>query len=99
MGEDSKTIVGSVARGLASIEDTGEETDVVAGATGRWTPETTTPPRDKARWHVLGMVDQARRAAENERVDDARWWRERATCAPVEHELARQAGSLWTEPA
>ena len=77
MGEDSKTIVGSVARGLASIEDTGEETDVVAGATGRWTPETTTPPRDKARWHVLGMVDQARRAAENERVDDARWWRER----------------------
>jgi hypothetical protein len=27
------------------------------------------------------MVDQARRAAENERVDGAGWWRERATCA------------------
>jgi len=27
------------------------------------------------------MVDQARRAPKNERVDDAGWWRERATCA------------------
>jgi len=48
--------------------------------TGGWTSETTTR-RDTARSQVLWMVDQARRAAENERVDDVGWWRERATCA------------------
>jgi hypothetical protein len=37
--------------------------------------------RHKARSQVLWMLDQARDAAKNERVDDARWWREKAICA------------------
>jgi hypothetical protein len=37
--------------------------------------------RYKARSQVLWMLDQARDAAKNERVDDARWWREKAICA------------------
>jgi hypothetical protein len=43
--------------------------------------ETTATQRDKARSQVLWMIGQARRAAKNGRVDDVRWWRDRATCA------------------
>jgi hypothetical protein len=45
------------------------------------TDDETSMQRDKARSQVLWMVGQARRAAEIGRVDDARWWRDRATCA------------------
>ena len=74
---DRKAIVGSVARRIASIKNIDEGASVVAVTAGGWTPETTTQ-RSKGRSQVLWMVDQARRAAENERVDDARWWRARA---------------------
>ena len=78
MAEDRKAIVGSVARGIASIDDTDEGATVVAVATG-WAPETT--QRHKARSQVLWLIDQARRAAKNGRAHDARWWSDRATCA------------------
>jgi hypothetical protein len=39
------------------------------------TNDETTTQRDKARSQVLWMVGQARR------VDDVRWWHDRATCA------------------
>lgn len=65
MAEDSKVIVASLT---CNLEDTDDET-------------TTQRQRDKARSQALWMVGQARRAAKNGRVDDVRWWRDRATCA------------------
>ena len=62
MAEDRSAIVGSVASGVASLED---DVNAAAGATTQ---------RDKARAQVLWMVDQARRAAQAGRADDARWW-------------------------
>jgi hypothetical protein len=78
MAEDTKAIVGSITRRIASIEDTDEATDVVV-ATGRRSPQTT--QRDAARSQMLWMVGQASRAAKSGRVDDARWWRDRAVSA------------------
>ena len=78
MAEDIKAIVGSITRKIASIEDTDAATNVVVAA-GRWSPQTT--QRDAARSQMLWMVDQARDAAKNERLDAARWWREKAICA------------------
>ena len=80
MAEDCRAIVGSVARGTANIEDTGEAASVAAVATGELTLEMAAQ-RHKARSQMLWMVDQAKDAAKNERVDDARWWREKAICA------------------
>lgn len=57
-------------------EDT--KTDLVV-ATGEWGPPTT--QREAARSQMLWMVGQASRAAKSGRVDDARWWRERAVSA------------------
>jgi len=37
--------------------------------------------RHKARSQMLWMVDKARHAANNQRVDDSRWWRDKAICA------------------
>jgi hypothetical protein len=51
-----------------------------AAAPPEWTAEIAVQ-RHKARSQMLWMVDQARHAAKNQRVDDARWWRERAICA------------------
>ena len=78
MGEDIKAIAGPITRKVASIEDTDEATDVVV-ATGPWSPPTT--QREAARSQMLWMVGQASRAAKNGRVDDARWWRDRAVSA------------------
>jgi hypothetical protein len=78
MAEDTKAIVGCITRKIASIEDIDEATDVVV-ATGRRSPQTT--QRDAARSQMLWMVGQARRAAKSGRVDDARWWRDRAVSA------------------
>jgi len=78
MTEDTKAIVGSRTRKIASIEDTDEATDVVV-ATGEWSPPTT--QREAARSQMLWMVGQASRAAKSGRVDDARWWRDRAVSA------------------
>lgn len=75
MAETRRVIVGSVARGIASVDDTDDVATVVAVTTG-WTGETT--QRDKARSQVLWLVDQARRAAQNGRADDAGWWSDRA---------------------
>jgi hypothetical protein len=80
MAHDSEVSVAFLTRGIAGLEDADDETAVAAAATGRRTPETTTP-RDKARSQMLWMLAQARRAAKNGRVEDARWWRDRATCA------------------
>ena len=80
MAEDCKAIVGSVAGGTAKIENTGEAASVAAVTTGEWTSERAAQ-RHRARSQMLWMVDQARHAAKNERLDDARWWRERAMCA------------------
>ena len=79
MAEDTQAIAGSIMRTIASIEDTDEETHVVTVATGRRSPQTT--QRDAARSQMLWMVGQASRAAKSGRVDDARWWRDRAVCA------------------
>jgi hypothetical protein len=78
MTVDTRAIVGSIACELASIEDTDEATDVVV-ATGRRSPQT--PQRDVARLQMLWMVGQASRAAKSGRVDDARWWHDRAVSA------------------
>jgi hypothetical protein len=78
MAEDTKAIVGCITRKIASIEDIDEATDVVV-ATGRRSPQTT--QRDAARSQMLWMVGQASRAAKSGRVDDARWWRDRAVSA------------------
>ena len=78
MAEDTKAIVGSIRRKIASIEDTDEATDVVV-TTGQWSPQTT--QREAARSQMLWMVGQASRAAKSGRADDARWWRDRAVCA------------------
>jgi hypothetical protein len=75
MAETRRVIGGSLARGIASIDDTDDVATVVAVTTG-WTGETT--QRDKARSQVLWLVDQARRAAQNGRADDAGWWSDRA---------------------
>ncbi|PYN34640.1 MAG: hypothetical protein DME01_14250 [Candidatus Rokuibacteriota bacterium] len=80
MAEDCRAIVGSVAREIANAEDTGEATSVAAVTTGEWAPEMAAQ-RHTARSQLLWMVDRARHAAQNERGDDARWWRERAICA------------------
>jgi hypothetical protein len=56
-----------------------EETTVITLATGRRSSQTT--KRDAARSQMLWMAGQASRAAKSERVDDARWWRDRAVCA------------------
>ena len=77
MVEDWKAIVESVACGIASDADEG--LNAVALATAWWTPEAT--HRDRARWQVLWMVCQARRAAKKGHADDARWWRDKAMCA------------------
>jgi hypothetical protein len=61
MVEDRKAIVGSVARGITSIEDALEGLNAVARATVWWTLETS--HRDRARSQALWMVRQARRAA------------------------------------
>ena len=85
MGRDSlwlkitKAIVESITGRIASIEDTDKETNVVTVGTGRRSPQTT--QRDAARSQMLWMVGQASRAAKSGRVDDARWWRDRAACA------------------
>ena len=85
MGRDSlwlkitKAIVESITGRIASIEDTDKETNVVTVGTGRQSPQTT--QRDAARSQMLWMVGQASRAAKSGRVDDARWWRDRAVCA------------------
>ena len=71
MAEDRKAIVGSVASGIASIEDTDAGVDAAVATTYR----------AKARSQVLWMVDRARRAAKDGRADDARWWRHEALCA------------------
>jgi hypothetical protein len=68
------------ARGAANTEDTGEGASVATATAGELTQEMAAQ-RHKARSQVLWMVDQARHAARNERVDDARWWREKAICA------------------
>jgi hypothetical protein len=77
MSENRKETVGSVARGIASIEDADDWAAVVV--TTGWTGETT--QRDKARSQVLWLVDQARRADQNGRADEALWWSDRAICA------------------
>ena len=56
-----------------------EQTIVVTLATGRWSSQTT--KRDAARSQMLWMAGQASRAAKSGRIDDARWWRDRAVCA------------------
>jgi hypothetical protein len=68
----------SVARGTVSIEDAGEAAGVGAPPTVELI---LAARRHKARSQMLWMVDQARDAAKHERVDDARWWREKAICA------------------
>lgn len=73
MAEDVTAIAGSMTRKIASIEDTAE------AATGPWSPPTT--QREAARSQMLWMVGQASRAAKSGRVDDARWWRDRAVSA------------------
>lgn len=78
MAEDTKAVVGSITHKIASIEDTDQATDVVV-ATGQWRPQTT--PQEAARSQMLWMVGQASRAAKSGRVDDARWWRDRAVSA------------------
>ena len=78
MAEDIKAIVESIMRKIASIEDTDEATDVVV-TTGQWSPQTT--QREAARSQLLWMVGQASRAAKSGRVEDARWWRDRAVSA------------------
>ena len=80
MAKDGKAIVGSVARGTTNIEDVGEAASVAAVTTGESTLEMPAQRRT-ARSQILWMVDRARDAARNERVDDARWWREKAICA------------------
>jgi hypothetical protein len=80
MAEDCKAIVGAVARGTANSEDTGGGASVAAVTTGELSQEMAAQ-RHKARAQMLWMVDQARDAAKDERVDDARWWREKAICA------------------
>lgn len=62
------------------MADTGEATNVVTVATASWTRESTAQ-RHQTRSAVLWMVGCARRAAQNGRVDDARWWRDRAMSA------------------
>jgi len=64
MAEDRRAIVGSVASWVTCVDDA-EGVSVAAEATTR---------RDRARAQVWWMVDQARRAAQNGRADDARWW-------------------------
>jgi hypothetical protein len=61
---------------MADIEDAINAATVT---TGRWILESTTP-RDKARSQALWMTGRARQAAKHGRVDDARWWRDRAIC-------------------
>ena len=75
MAEDTKAIVGCKTCKIASIEDTDQATDVVV-ATRQWSQPTT--QREAARSQMLWMVGQASRAAKSGRVDDARWWRDRA---------------------
>lgn len=77
MAGDYKAVVGSVARGTNDIEDTGRTASLAAVATGELTLERAAR-RQKARSQVLWMVDQARDAAKHERVEDARWWHEKA---------------------
>ena len=72
MAEDRTAAVGSVASGIASIENTDEGVDAAAVEMTH---------RDKARSQVLWLVDQARRAARDGRANDARWWRNEAICA------------------
>ena len=56
-----------------------DETNVVTVATGWRRPQMT--QRNEARSQVLWMAGQASQAAKSGRVDDARWWHERAVCA------------------
>jgi len=63
-----------------TIEDAGAAASVVAVTIGELALEMPAQ-RHKARSQMLWMVDRARNAAKNERVDDARWWREQAICA------------------
>ena len=56
-----------------------DETNVVTVANGWRRPPMTL--RDAARSQMLWMAGQASRAARSGRVDDARWWHERAVCA------------------
>jgi len=65
MAEDRRAIVGSVASGITCEDDAEEGVSAAAEATTR---------RDRARAQVRWMVDQAGRAAQNGRADDARWW-------------------------
>jgi hypothetical protein len=78
MAGDTKGIVGCNTCKIASTEDTDQATDVVV-ATGQWSPQTT--QREAARSQMLWMMGQAGRAAKTGRVDDARWWRDRAVSA------------------
>jgi len=77
MAGDGKAIVGSVASGTADSEDTGKTASLEAVATGESTLEVAAQ-RHKARSQVQWMVDQARDAVKDERVEDARWWHEKA---------------------
>ena len=70
----------SVARGTVSIEDAGDAAAVGAVTTVELILEMAAQ-RHKARSQMLWMVERARDAAKHERVDDARWWREKAICA------------------
>ena len=67
-------------KGFSMVEDYRAVVPPGAYGTGEWTPEKAAQ-RHKARSQMLWMVDQARHAAKNQRVDDARWWREQAICA------------------
>jgi hypothetical protein len=57
-------------------EDTKTDVVVATGELGRPTTQ-----REAARSQMLWMVGQASRAAKSGRVDDARWWRDRAVSA------------------
>lgn len=80
MVEDCKVSVGPVTRGTATFEDAGDAASVAAMTTDEVTLEMAAQ-RHKARSQMLWMVGKARDATKNERVADARWWRERAICA------------------
>jgi hypothetical protein len=69
------------SEGFSMAEDIAsrDETHVVTVANGWRRPPMT--QRDAARSQVLWMAGQASRAARSGRVDDARWWHERAVCA------------------
>jgi len=70
----------AVAHRTANIEDPREAASDTAAATPEWTAGMAVQ-RHKARSQMLWMVDKARHAANNQRVDDSRWWREKAVCA------------------